>query len=122
MACDGVGREADLGREAIVEPGHRGGVPEDAIALGRDHERDGDVGVGLREFDGRSAVVEHAALVLAQSVDGFLNGGVKLVFHAVKVFPVNGGLHVTARLVLELLQQAVTLLVLKFEVAPRRAR
>ncbi len=55
--------------------------------------------------------------MLAETVDGLLNGRVELVFHAVEVFAVDGGFDVAARGVLEFLQQAMALLILEFEVA-----
>ena len=72
VAGDGV--EGELEREAVIDVGVGGGVPDDAVAFGGDEEGDGYVGVVLGDFDGGAAIVEHAALVLAEAVEGF--GGV----------------------------------------------
>ena len=58
--------------EAIVEPAARAVVPENAVAIAGEQQRNGDIGVVLRKVDGFSAIVPHAGLVLAQSVKGFL--------------------------------------------------
>ena len=73
-AVAGDGIEGELEGEAVVDVGVGGGVPNDSVALGGEEKGDGHVGVVLGDFDGGAAIVEHAALVLAEAVEGF--GGV----------------------------------------------
>ncbi len=72
--------QVQLEREAIVDVAEGSGVPENGVALARDEKRDGDVGVVLAEFDDAAAVVEHAALVLAETVKRLVVVGTKAVF------------------------------------------
>ena len=52
-------------------------VEKQAIALGRDHERDADLGIVLVEFLVEALVVELARLLLAEAVEGLVGGGVE---------------------------------------------
>ena len=55
--------------EAIVEAAARSVVPENAVALARQHQRHGDIAVVLRNVDRLTAIVPHAGLVLAQAIE-----------------------------------------------------
>jgi hypothetical protein len=59
----------------------RGGVPHYGVAFAGQQQRDCDIGVVLPKFDGRTSVVEHSALVLAQTVETFREIRGKPVFN-----------------------------------------
>ena len=94
----GVGRELELGGEAVVEPGPRRRVPKDAVSIGTDQQRHRDVRVRLAQLHHRSAIVEHAILVLAQPVQPLAGVGEETLAHAVETFAVHLGAFVAARL------------------------
>src|SRR5208282_2976076 len=58
--------------EAVSETAARAVVPEDAVAVAGEQERNGNVRVVLREVDGFAAIVPDAGLVLAETVKRFL--------------------------------------------------
>jgi len=80
VAC--VGGEDHFAVEAVVELGSGGGVPEQAVALGGDEQRYGDLGIGLRELDDVVAEVHRAALMLAKPVERLFDGQIELLLHA----------------------------------------
>jgi hypothetical protein len=71
-AVGDFGAEIERVHEAVVHAAARGVVPEDAVAVGGDEQRNGDVGVFLRQIDGFAAIVPHAGLVLAEAVEAFM--------------------------------------------------
>ena len=58
--------------ETIVHAAARGVVPEDAVSVGGDEERNGDVGVLLRQVNRFAAIIPHAGLVLAETIETFM--------------------------------------------------
>ena len=58
--------------EAVVEAAAGAVVPEDSVAVAGEEQRDGDVGIVLREVDGFTAVVPDTTLVLAETIKSFL--------------------------------------------------
>jgi hypothetical protein len=86
VVVDGLARqrtERQLERKTVVDVGKRGGIPHDRVTLARNKQRDRDVGVVLPEFDRGAAVVEHAALVLTQSIERFAHRWSKAVRNVV---------------------------------------
>ena len=101
----GQGGELEREREAVVDLGERGGVPHQRVAAAGDQQRNGDIGVVLRQQHGAAAVVEHAALVLAQAVVGLVGVGKEAVGHVVGLLAVDQGRLVGARHGIALAQQ-----------------
>ena len=89
-AVAGEGVEGELEGEAVVDVSVGCGVPDDAVAFGGDEERDGYVGVVLGDFDGGAAIVEHAALVLAEAVEGFGGVGPEAIYYVEGAVAVEG--------------------------------
>ena len=84
----GDGSQLQLKRKAIVEVGERRRVPHQPVALARNQQRDRDIGVVLAQLDRGAAIVEHAALMLAQPVERFRDRGRKAVRDAVGVIAI----------------------------------
>ena len=61
--------------KAIVEVSERRRVPHQPIAFARNQQRNRDIGVVLPQFHRGAAIVEHAALVLPQSIHRLRNCG-----------------------------------------------
>jgi hypothetical protein len=63
------GRELEFERKAIVCIRQRRGVPLQCIALAGNQERDSNICIVLAELNCTAAVIEHSALVLAETIE-----------------------------------------------------
>ncbi len=75
VVVDAVGDfGADIERmnESVIHAAARGIVPEDAVAVGRDQQRNRDLRVLLRQVDGLAAIVPYAGLVLAEAIEALM--------------------------------------------------
>ena len=64
--------EVERAEETIVEAAPRGVVPEDAVAVARQDERDADVRVVLRNIHCFAAIIPNAGLMLPKPVKRFI--------------------------------------------------
>ena len=112
----GDGSELQIEREAIVKIGERRRVPHQPVALARNQQRDRDIGVVLTQFDCRSAIVEHAVLMLTQPVESFCNRWRKAVSDAVGVIAIEIDRLVGARDAVAFVQQRFSACGAKIEI------
>ena len=84
------GTDVQVIRKAVIEPAARVVVPENAIALARNQQRDRDIGIVLRNVDRLAAIVPDARLVLAEPVEGLARAvNVDERFRAISVLAID---------------------------------
>src|SRR5665213_1545443 len=101
----GHGSQLQIEREAIVEVGECRRVPQQPVALARNQQRDRHIGVVLTQLYCRSSIVEHATLMLTQSVESLCNRWRKAVRDAVGVIAIELDRLIGARYAVAFVQQ-----------------
>src|SRR5258708_18444621 len=77
-------------QKATVEAAARGVVPENSIAVARQHGADADVGVVLRDVHGFAAVIPNAGLMLSEPIKGLVGAPkFRIKFRVIGLLAVN---------------------------------
>src|ERR1019366_6091927 len=101
----GDGSQLQIEREAIVEVGERRRVPQQPVALASSQHDHRAMGVVLTQLYCRSSIVEHATLMLTQSVESLCNRWRKAVCDAVGVIAIELDRLIGARYAVAFVQQ-----------------
>ena len=88
MSLGGIGAELHFVAVSIVEPRFGCGVPEYSVAVGRNQQGNGDIGVRLRQFDDGAPIIENTTLVLAQPIERFLHWRAEPITYSVERFSI----------------------------------
>src|SRR5580704_11547390 len=102
------GSQLQIEREATLKPGERRRIPQHSVAFARNQQRDRDIGVVLAQLYRCSAIVEHAALMLTESVERFIDRGRKAVRDSVGLITIEFDWLVRARDAVAFIQQRLS--------------